>query len=185
MTEFTDEELVIRFQDGSDQAFNVLVLRYQKKVYWIARRFVNDHDRADDITQEVFCRVFDGLKEFRSESSLYTWLYRITVNLSINALRRQRIRDLFRIDDFFELEDEHSVRPDVQAESGEQRTLIEAAIQTLPEKQKAVFLMRYYDELPYEEISKITKTSVGGLKANYFHAVKKIGDFLKNAHGTR
>ena len=184
MAESTDAELVEQARRGNEQAFNTLVLRYQEKVYWVARRFLNDHDRADDLTQEVFCKVYEGIKQFRGDSSVYTWMYRITVNLSINAVRRQRVREFFRIDEFFEVEGNAADRPDELLETKEKRKLIEDAIETLPEKQKAVFVMRYHDELSYEEISKITRTSVGGLKANYFHAVKKIGDYLKNAHGS-
>jgi RNA polymerase sigma-70 factor (ECF subfamily) len=185
MTERSDNELIELFQNGDDSAFNHLVLRYQEKVYWVARRFVNDHDSADDITQEVFCKVYESLKDFRGESSLYTWLYRITVNISLNSLRRQKVREFFRIDEIFEVKDEDAVAPDEALERQEQKALIEEAIARLPEKQKSVFVLRYYEELPYEEISKTLKTSVGGLKANYFHAVKKIQEYVKRAHRTR
>ncbi len=185
MSERSDLELVKRFQKGDEAAFNELVLRYQEKVYWVARRFLNDHDHADDIVQEVFCKAYEALKEFRSESSIYTWLYRIAVNVALNTIRRQKLRDFFRIDEFFESEDVSAETPDRLFEQQEQKSLIEEAIRSLPEKQKAVFIMRYYDEMRYEEIAKILKTSVGGLKANYFHAVKKIGEYLKRAHGTR
>ena len=92
MIERSDNELIELFQNGDDSAFNHLVLRYQQKVYWVARRFVNDHDGADDVTQEVFCKVYESLREFRNESSVYTWLYRITVNIALNSLRRQKVR---------------------------------------------------------------------------------------------
>ena len=185
MTERSDNELIELFQNGDDSAFNHLVLRYQEKVYWVARRFVNDHDGADDVTQEVFCKVYESLKDFRSESSVYTWLYRITVNISLNSLRRQKVRDFFRTDEMFEVKDEDAVAPDEALEQQEQKALIEEAIARLPEKQKAVFVLRYHEELSYEEISKTLKTSVGGLKANYFHAVKKIQEYVKSAHRTR
>lgn len=185
MTASSDAELIQRFQQGEEVAFNELVLRYQEKIYWVARRFSNDHDSADEIVQEVFCKVYESLREFRGESGFYTWLYRITVNASLNALRRQRVRDFFRIDELLEQQDSGSETPDDIVERNEQRTLIEEAIEKLPEKQKAVFILRYYDEMPYEEIATILKTSVGGLKANYFHAVKKIGAYLKRAHRSR
>ena len=185
MTEPTDAELVEQFQRGSDRAFNSLVSRYQEKIYWVARRFVNDHDRADDITQEVFCKAFESLKQFRGDSGLYTWLYRIAVNLSISALRKQRARDFFRIDDAGDLEADRDERPDEILELNERQRLIDEAIADLPEKQKKVFILRYFEELPYEEISAITGTSVGGLKANYFHAVKKIGEYVHRAHRSR
>lgn len=185
MTERSDNELIELFQNGDDSAFNHLVLRYQEKVYWVARRFVNDHDAADDVTQEVFCKVYESLREFRGESSVYTWLYRITVNISLNSLRRQKVREFFRIDEMFEAKDEEDVAPDEALEQKEQKALIEEAIARLPKKQKSVFLLRYYEEMPYEEISKTLKTSVGGLKANYFHAVKKIQEYVRRAHRTR
>jgi RNA polymerase sigma factor (sigma-70 family) len=180
----TDLELVELFQKGNEASFNSLVLRYQEKIYWIARRFVQDHDQADEIVQEVFVKMYSALKEFRGESGVYTWLYRITVNVSLNTLRKKRVRDFLRIDEFFETSSDESEQPDKLLEQQEQHTLIEEAIMTLPEKQKAVFLLRYHEELPYEEISTILKTSVGGLKANYFHAVKKIGEYVHRAHRT-
>jgi RNA polymerase sigma-70 factor, ECF subfamily len=185
MTDRRDSELIELFQNGDDTAFNHLVVRYQEKVYWVARRFVHGHDAADDVTQEVFCKVYDSLREFRGESSVFTWLYRITVNISLNSVRRQRVREFFRIDEMFDAKDEDAVPPDEALEREEQKTLIEEAIATLPEKQKSVFVLRYYEELPYEERSKVLKTSVGGLKANYFHAVKKIQEYVKRAHRTR
>jgi len=185
MSSRSDLELVADFQHGKEAAFNELVLRYQEKVYWVARRFTSDHDAADDVVQEVFLKVYQGLRDFRSESGVYTWLYRITVNISLNALRRQKLRNFFRIDELFDVEGEASENPGQQVEQKELRSLIEEAVSLLPEKQKAVFVMRYYEEMPYEEIAKVLKTTVGGLKANYFHAVRKIGEFLDRAHGTR
>lgn len=184
MTAHSDDELVRLFQSGHPDAFNELVLRYQEKVYWVARRFINDHDQADDVTQEVFFKAYESLKNFRSDSSLYTWLYRIAVNVSLNFIRRQRIRDFLHLDELLETQDSEEMSPDEILEKQEERSLIEEAIERLPEKQKAVFLLRYYDELPYEKIATILHTSVGGLKANYFHAVKKIQEYLKRAHGS-
>jgi RNA polymerase sigma factor (sigma-70 family) len=184
MSASPDLELVDLFQKGNEAAFNELVVRYQEKLYWIARRFVQDHDQADEIVQEVFVKVYGTLKEFRGESGVFTWLYRITVNVSLNTLRKRRVRDFLRIDEFFETAGDENEQPDKLVEREEQRTLIEEAVRILPEKQKAVFILRYHEELPYEEISTILKTSVGGLKANYFHAVKKIGEYIHRAHRT-
>lgn len=185
MNDSNDLELVELYQNGNETSFNELVRRYQEKIYWVARRFVNDHDQADDIVQEVFVKVYSALKNFRAESSVYTWLYRITVNVALNALRKQRIRDYVRIDEHFEKADDKYEQPDVLFEKEEEQKLIEEAIAKLPEKQKAVFILRYHEELSYEEISLILKTSVGGLKANYFHAVRKIGEYVSRAHKTR
>jgi RNA polymerase sigma factor (sigma-70 family) len=185
MSDRSDEELLRQYQAGRESAFNELVLRYQEKIYWVARRFSNSHDNADDITQEVFCKMYESLKNFRGDSSLYTWLYRITVNVSLNFLRRQKVRDFLRIDEMFDVEAPEGESPHLMVEKNEQQSLIEEAVATLPKKQKAVFLMRYYDEMPYEDIAKILKTSVGGLKANYFHAVRKIGEYIRRAHEPR
>ena len=185
MTAVSDLDLVKAFQDGDERAFNELVRRYQEKLYWIARRFLNDHDEADDVVQETFIKVHQALGDFRGDASLFTWLYRITVNASLNAVRRNRVRSFFKMDDVLEAEAGPEEAPDLMVERDEQRRLIEKAVERLPEKQKAVFILRYYDELPYEQISKILKTTVGGLKANYFHAVKKIADYVQRAHDAR
>ena len=185
MSSRSDLDLIADFQNGKEAAFNELVLRYQEKIYWVARRFMSDHDATDDVVQEVFCKVYGALKGFRGESSVYTWLYRITVNISLNAVRRQKLRDFFRIDEVFDIKDEGSESPDELVEKQEHRTLIEEAVARLPEKQKAVFIMRYFEEMPYEDIAKVLKTTVGGLKANYFHAARKIGEYVNRAHRTR
>ena len=185
MADRSDLELIRQFQNGDESAFNLLVLRYQEKVYWVARRFLTDHDAADDVTQEVFCKAYESLKGFRGDSTLYTWLYRITVNIALNALRKQKVRDFFRIDELFDVEDPNALPPDTMMERQEERTLIEEAIASLPTKQKSVFVLRYYEEMPYEEIAKVLKTSVGGLKANYFHAMKKIQEYVRRAHASR
>lgn len=180
-----DHEVLKNFQDGDESAFNIIVQRYQERIYWTAKRFLNDHDEADDIVQEVFVKAYSAFKNFRGDSGVYTWLYRITVNLSLNALRRQKVRDFLRLDELLAPHDSETPTPVEAMEQEETQKLIEQAIMQLPEKQKAVFVLRYHEEMPYEQISKILKTSIGGLKANYFHAVKKIGAFIKKAHGTR
>ncbi len=185
MSALTDQELVERYRSGQESAFNEIVLRYQEKVYWVVRRFLNDHDDADDIVQDVFVKASAALKEFRGDSSLYTWLYRIAVNLSLNEIRRKRVRDFFRLEDVEHLEESSEHEPDKVAEAEEQRKLIEEAVRFLPPKQRTVFVLRYYEELAYEEIAGILHTSVGGLKANFFHAVKKVAGHLRKQHGTR
>jgi RNA polymerase sigma factor (sigma-70 family) len=177
----TDElQLIEDFNNGNEQAFNILVLRYKEKIYWIVRRMVVDHDEADDITQNVFIKAYQSLKSFKGDSSFYTWIYRIAVNLSLNEIRRKKIRRTFTIDEEIHQVQSHDAHPLEQLEQQERTQQIREAIERLPDKQKKVFLLRYYEELPYEEIAKILKTSVGGLKANYFHAVKKIGVYLTN-----
>lgn len=172
--------LIQNFKNGDEQAFNQLVLRYQEKVYWIVRRMIPDHDDADDVTQNVFIKAYHSLRSFKGDSSFYTWIYRIAINLSLNEIRRKKLRKTFSLDEEVMQVQSRELSPFEQIESDERRKLIREAIETLPEKQKKVFVLRYHEELPYEEISKILHTSVGGLKANYFHAVKKIGEYLKN-----
>ncbi len=177
----SDAELVKELKNGHQVAFNELVRRYKERVYWVARRMVGSHDDADDIAQEVFIKVYRSIDSFREESSFYTWVYRIATNTSINFLKRKKLRELIRFDDLvaplISVEDQ----PDETIEREENTALIERAIQRLPQKQRQVFIMRYYDELSYEEMAKILKKSVGGLKANYFHALKKIKEFMRNA----
>jgi len=180
----TDLELVDRFRNGEESAFNELALRYKERIYWTARRFVNDHQDADDIVQEVLWKAYEGLRNFRSDSGVFTWLYRIAVNTSLNAVRKKRVREFLHFDELFESDSPESERPDEALEKEEERSLIDQAVQRLPEKQKAVFVLRHYEQLSYEEIAAILKTSVGGLKANYFHAVKKIEEYVKRAHGS-
>lgn len=180
MIQTSDLDLVKEFKEGNDQAFNHLVLRYQEKIYWVVRRLLTDHDEADDVVQDVFVKVYHSLHSFKGDSSFFTWLYRIAINLSLNELRRKKTRKTFSIDDAAIQYESDDVLPLEQVERKEQTRLIKEAIERLPEKQKKVFLLRYYEELPYDEIAKILKTSVGGLKANYFHAVKKIGAYVRN-----
>ncbi len=184
MVELDDKQLLDMYRAGqADRMFNEMVRRYHSRIYWVARRMVKSHEDADDIAQEVFVRAYQSLENFRGESAIYTWLYRITVNLSINHLRKQKIRKLVDITDYIPF-----LAKDADQDSGvvrkENVSLIEEAIDTLPEKQRAVFIMRYYDEMPYEQISAILGTSVGGLKANFHHAVKKITAFVKKRHGS-
>jgi len=177
-----DHVLVKRFQDGDETAFNEIVLRYQERIYWAVRRFVIDHDDVADLVQEVFIKAHAALAGFRGESSLYTWLYRIATNLSLNFLRWKKVKQVMRMDDVYTEPHAPESNPEEMVDRDERRILIERAIESLPEKQKAVFVMRYYEDLSYEEIAAILKTSIGGLKANYFHAVRKIEEFLKNAY---
>ncbi len=180
----TDLELVDRFRHGQESAFNELANRYKEKIYWTARRFVSEHQDADDIVQLVLWKAYEGLKGFRSDSSVFTWLYRIAINTSLNAVRKKKVREFLQFDELFEGDSPQSERPDEIVEREEERLLIDRAVQQLPEKQRSVFVLRYYEQLTYEDIAVILKTSVGGLKANYFHAVKKIEDYVKRAHGS-
>ena len=181
MGQKTDLELVEDFKRGDVAGFNELVRRYQERVYWTARRVMGRHEDADDIVQETFIRVHAGLKNFRAESGFYTWLYRITINLSLNAIRKKRVKDMLPFDETIEESLASDVLADEPVEQSEYQAILKQAIERLPAKQKMVFIMRYYDEMSYEEMSKVLKKSEGGLKANYFHAVKKIQEYVRQA----
>ena len=179
MAQKTDFELIEAFKNGDVSGFNELVRRYQEKVYWIARRTVGSHQDADDVVQDVFVRVYNGLKNFRGDANVYTWLYRITVNVSLNAIRKKRIKEFIPYDELLEGLLLGSSRADDPIQKQEYQTILEKAIDRLPAKQKLVFNMRFNDELTYEEMAKILKKSVGGTKANYFHAMKKISEYVR------
>ena len=179
MTDRSDLELVELFRSGNTEGFNEIVRRYQERIYWTARRLVGSHDDADDVVQDVFIRAHGALKDFRGDSSLYTWLYRITTNLSLNALRKKRIKEFLNFDDVVGRLDEVEDHADTQLLRQEYQNLLEKAIDRLPARQKQVFVMRYNDELPYEEMAKMLHKSVGGLKASYFHALRKIQEFMR------
>ncbi len=180
-----DEALVRLFcaeateRSDRDAAFSQIVERYQKRIYFSARKMVHgDHDQADEIAQETFVKAYQALAGFRGESKLYTWLYRIMINGVIQHSRKSKVRQFVGLENIHELAEE-GAESDGELLRSETTSLIESAIETLPSKQQRVFMMRFYDELPYEDIASIVGTSVGGLKANYFHAVKKIGEYLR------
>lgn len=174
-----DAELIRQFKNGDIRGYNEIVRKYQQQVYWVIRKMVLDHDEADDITQEVFIKVYSALNEFREESNLFTWLYRIATNYSINYLRKVKTRNTVSVDMVAEPIESSEKRSDEIIDEETRRKVLEEAIETLPAQQRAVFNMRYYDEMPYDEIANILGKSVGGIKANYFHAVKKIGQYVK------
>ena len=161
-----------------DEAFSALVSKYQEKIYWHVRRMVIDHDDADDLVQEIFIKVWKNLGTFRADAQLYTWLYRIATNECITFLNRKKTQQQVSLDD-----DTATYLADTLADTpyfdgnAVQRKLQEALL-TLPQKQRQVFNMKYFDDLKYEEISEILGTSVGALKASYHLAVKKIEQFL-------
>ena len=176
----SDSEIISDFLKGNSSSFNFIVLKYQKKVYWVVRRMVLDHDDADDITQEVFIKLYRTMSDFRGESSLFTYLYKIAVNYSLNHLKKNRnkFEKLKNIDEeSYNIKDSSKNQDAVMADK-EREKLLKEAMLALPDQQRAVFSLRFYDELSYEEISKILGKSVGGMKANYFHALKKIQSFL-------
>lgn len=176
-----DQDLVEKFlnADTRNFAFNQLVRKYQQKVYWHIRKMVVDHDDADDLTQDVFIKVWKNLEKFRQDAQLYTWIYRIATNECLNFLSSKRRKFFLPLNDVAaELSQKLDASPDLEGDEIQLR--LQKALLQLPDKQRLVFNMRYYDELKYEEISQILGTSVGALKASYHHAAKKIEDFLLN-----
>lgn len=180
MDPLTDSELVDAVRSGNRQAFTQLMLRYQERIYWVARRMLGSHAEADDIVQETFLKAFLSLGEFRGDAGFYTWIYRIAVNLSLNALRKRHVMDYLRESELARRVIPARENPHEDLEVKELESQISRAVAALPDKQRAVFVMRYYDEMSYDEIAYVLKTSVGGLKANYFHALRKVQEHLKH-----
>ena len=174
-----DAEILRKFQDEKtrNEAFNLLLKKYQQKLYWHIRRMVIDHDDADDLIQDTFVKVWKNLPGFRSDAQLYTWMYRIATNECITFLNKKKQKNNIPLDDVsYELAD---TLADSSYFNGDQAQLkLQQAILTLPEKQRLVFNMKYYDEMKYEEMSEVLGTSVGALKASFHLAVKKIESFL-------
>lgn len=177
--ERSEEELVAASRAGDRAAFSQLVRDHQERVYWVIRRMIPDHDDALDLAQEVFIRAYEKLDHFRGDARFFTWLYRIAMNMSLNHIRKAKLRSFFSLSDQEQDIPEFDPDPAQQMETEQLRELIEQAVERLPEKQRAVFVLRYFEELPYEEISHILNTSTGGLKANYHHAVRKIEHHVK------
>ncbi len=175
----SDFELVKSFISGDESAFNKIISKYQQKIYWHARRMSGNHLDADEIVQEVLLVMYNKLKDFKFQSSLYTWIYRITATRSINFLKKRNLRKIFSLDD----NEVRSVKSgsDIisDLEKKEKWERLEKVLQKISSTQREVFIMRSFDELSYDEIAEITGKSVGGLKANYFHAMKKIMELMK------
>ena len=176
-----DVSLVKQFKlpESRDTAFTSIVKKYQQKLYWHVRRMVVDHDDANDVIQNVFIKVWKGLDGFREDSTLYTWLYRIATNESLSFLEQKKRKGTISLSDN-EADLSETVRADKDFDASKLEWKLQLAIQQLPEKQRAVFYLRYYDEMPYAEMSAILETSEGALKASYHIAVKKIEDFILN-----
>jgi RNA polymerase sigma-70 factor (ECF subfamily) len=176
----TDLELVEEVRNGRREAYTELMRRHQQRVYWFVRKIVGNHADADDVTQETFLKAYLNLGDFRGDASFFTWVYRIALNGALNAVRKRQVVTYVRENDlvrrFFPSDED----PHRTLEQKETESRLQNAVAALPEKQRAVFVLRYYEELTYEEISAILKTSVGGLKANYFHALRKVREALGN-----
>lgn len=172
-----DKELIEKFKDGSRYAFEELIKKYQKTVYWHARRMTGNHFDADEITQQVLLTIYSKLETFKFESEFSTWVYRITVNKTINYLRKEKIKKFLSLDSVIKKDNRDIVK---NFEDKEKLNRLNEVLTEIPEKQREVFILRHFDELTYEEISKITGKTVGALKSNYFHAIKKITNRINN-----
>lgn len=174
-----DALILQKFEDEKTrhEAFSLLLNKYQQKVYWHIRRMVINHDDADDLVQDVFIKVWKNLSAFRQDSQLYTWLYRIATNECITFLNKKRAKNNVSIDDLNE-ELSESLNADNYFNGDAIQRKLQQAILTLPEKQKLVFNMKYFDDMKFQEISDVLGTSVGALKASYHLAVKKIESHL-------
>ena len=175
-----ESTLVAQLQNAQtkERAFRILVREYKERLYWHIRKIVISHDDADDVLQNTFIKVFKGIANFKQDSKLYSWMYRIATNESITFLNK---RAKERNTDIADIKKDlvASLHSDDWFTGEEIQVILQKAIATLPEKQQLVFNMKYFDEMKYEEISAIVNTSVGALKASYFHAVKKIKTYIE------
>ncbi len=177
----SDQEIMSRLKslNERDRAFQSLVVKYQERLYWHIRKIVLNHDDSDDVLQNTFLKVWKNIDNFREESSLFTWLYRIATNEALtylNQTKRKTATSMNEVSEYLQ----QNLEADEYFDGDDIQMKLQKAILTLPEKQRLVFNMRYFDEMPYQEMSDILDTSVGALKASYHHAAKKVEDYLNN-----
>lgn len=176
-----EEQLLAGLKDESTKkdAFRMLVTNYKQRLYWHIRKIVLNHDDADDILQNTFVKVWRNIDTFRSDSGLYTWLYRIATNESLTFLNQKK-KKMFgtgeQISDYLV----ENIQTDSYFNGDDIQRKLQEAIALLPEKQRLVFNMRYFDNIKYQDMEKILDTSAGALKASFHHAVKKIEEYLKS-----
>jgi RNA polymerase sigma-70 factor, ECF subfamily len=176
----SDEEILRLFGQGGkqkEQAFRWLMTQYRERLYWHIRRMVVDHNDTDDVLQNTFVKAWRGLETFEGKSKLYTWLYRIATNESLTFLEQKRRHQVSSFEDISNTLSQQ-MRADAWFDGDEAQLKLREATAQLPEKQRIVFNMRYYDEMPYEQMSTVLDTSVGALKASFHHAVRKIENLL-------
>ena len=175
----TDEKIIELYERGQrEEAFNGIVNAYTERLYWHIRRFLCSHEDSNDLLQDIFIKIWTALPSFRGDSGLYTWIYRIATNEVLNHLRRQKVKFLLSFESV-SASLEKKIDEDIYFNGNELQRELHKAIQRLPQKQRIVFSLRYFDEMKYEEISEITDTSVGALKASYHHAYNKIKEDLQ------
>lgn len=173
-----DYELIKDFLSGNEQSFNLLARKYQERIYWHARRMLGDHDDAHEIVQQVLLVMYNKLNTFNFSSALYTWIYKITATRSLNILKKRNLKSLFifSANESVENYGYENIIEDIEAK--ENFVKMENHLNSLPIKQRQVFVMKNFDDLSYEEISNITGKSIGTLKANYFHAYRKMKELM-------
>ncbi|MCM8570773.1 RNA polymerase sigma factor [Gramella jeungdoensis] len=178
--QYSEDQFVERLKDSSSsqEAFRELIALYKERLYWHIRNIIKDHDDTDDVLQNTFLKVFRNIDQFKGDSKLYSWMYRIATNESITFLNKKARRLKITSE---ELQNQiiDNLESDVYFEGNEIQLKLQKAIATLPDKQQQVFNMKYFQELKYREMAEILNTSEGALKASYHHAVKKIEEYLK------
>ena len=176
---FSDEEIIEKILDSNSMnyGFNLLMEKYQERVYWVIRRIVVTHEVADDLAQEVFVKIWKNLEKFNQDAQLFTWIYRIATNEALGYLRKRKNVFFIPIHDV-QKELENSLEQDAEINGDEASRKLQKAILQLPEKQRIVFNLRYFDELKFSELAKVLELSEGAVKANYHHAVKKIEQYI-------
>ena len=181
MKQVEDSEILLKFgvEKTRNEAFNLLLQKYQQKIYWHIRRLVIDHDDADDLVQESFVKVWKNLANFRNDSQLYTWIYRIATNECITFLNKKKLKNNVSLDDVGN-ELAESLASSSYFDGDKIQRKLQEAVLKLPEKQRIIFNMKYFDDMKYDEISEVLGTSVGALKASFHIAVKKIESILLN-----
>jgi RNA polymerase sigma-70 factor (ECF subfamily) len=167
---------MIRKEESRNQGFNLLIIKYQQRVYMLVRRLVYVHSDADDITQDTFIKVHEKINQFREESGLFTWIYRIATNEALTFLKKKKRRNFLFSDNSENLAADLDEDPLFDGDEI-QRKLFDA-VDKLPARQKLVFNMKYFEEMKYEEIAGVLDLSVGALKTSYHHAVKKIKRYV-------
>ena len=176
---YNEEEIIEQLHDPKrcQAAFGKVIEQYSQGLYWQIRRMVFNHDDANDILQNTFLKAWSNIDNFRGNAKLSTWLYKIAINESITFINKERARNEASIDDDSFLL--NNIESDQYFDGDEAQVKLQRAINSLPEKQRLVFNMRYYDEMKYEDMSEMLGTSVGALKASYHHALKKIEAFFE------
>lgn len=175
-----DKEIVKQLEDPKTQrkAFSLIVSQYTEPLYWKIRRIVLTHDDANDVLQNVFIKAWTNIADFQNKSKLSTWLYRIAINESLDFLRKQKAASAISADE--DVSVANRLMADEYFDGDETEAQLQEAIAKLPDVQRTVFNLRYFDEMKYSEMSKLLDTSEGALKASYHLAVKKITEFFKS-----